>query len=100
MNCKIISFAIIMETPVPDKSKVKEILLNRGYSIKHYDIGLMVAYDKDGKKIENKLASDPHAIKRYQKDSMYQLKGKYCTVDFSRDNPVILHQFGIKMEQI
>ena len=101
MNCKIISFAIILETPVPDKSKVKEILLDRGYALKHYDIGLMVAYDKNGKKIENKLASDPSpSMEKYRKDNMYQLKGKYCNVDFSRDNPIVLYQFGTKLEQI
>ena len=100
MNCKIISFAIILETPVSDKSKVKEILLDRGYAIKHYDIGLMVAYDKDGKKIENKLASDPPSIEKYKKDDMYQLKGRYCNVDFSMDNPIVLFQFGTKLEQI
>ena len=94
------TFAIILETPVPDKSQVKEILLNRGYNLKHYDIGLMVAYDKDGKKIENKLASDPHAIEKHNKGNMYQLKGKYCNVDFSRDNPVILCKFGTNLEQV
>jgi hypothetical protein len=91
------TFAIILETPVPDKSKVKEILLDRDYTLKHYDIGLMEAYDKDGKKIENKLASNPHAIEKY-KGNMYQLKGKYCNVDFSRDNPIILYKFGEKLE--
>ena len=97
---KIMTFAIILETPVPDKSQVKEILLNRGYNLKHYDLGLMVAYDKDGKKIENKLASDPPSIEKYSKNDMYQLKGKYCNVDFSRDNPIILYKFGEKLEQI
>ena len=100
MIIKIMTFAIILETPVPDKSQVKEILLDRGYTLKQYDIGLMKAYDKNGKKIENKLASDPHAIEKYNKGNMYQLKGKYCNVDFSRENPIILYQFGTKMEQI
>ena len=100
MNCKIISFAIILETPVPDKSQVKEILLDSGYTLKNYDIGLMTAYDKNGNKIENTLASDPRYIEKYRKDDMYQLKGKYCNVDFSRDNPIILFQFGTKLEEI
>ena len=100
MNCKIITFAIILETPVSDKVQVKEILLNRGYTIKHYDIGLMVAYDKDGKKIENKLESDPSSIEKHNKSNMYQLKGKYCNIDFSHDSPVILYKFGEKLEQI
>ena len=99
MICKIITFAIILEIPISEKNKVKEILLNRGYNLKHYDIGLMVAYDKDGKKIENKLESDPSSIKKH-KDDMCQLKGKYCNVDFSRDNPVILYKFGENLEQI
>lgn len=94
------TFAIILETPVPDKSQVKEILLDRGYGLKHYDIGLMEAYDKDGNKIENKLASDPHTIEKYNKSNMYQLKGKYCNVNFSRDSPVIFYKFGEKLEQI
>lgn len=100
MICKIITFAIILETPVSDKNQVKEILLNRGYTLKHYDIGLMVAYDKNGKKIENKLESDPSSIKKHNKSDMYQLKGKYCNIDFSHDNPVILYKFGEKLEQI
>ena len=100
MICKIITFAIILETPVPDKNQVKEILLNRNYTLKHYDIGLMAAYDKDGKKIENKLESDPSNIKKYDKGDMYQLKGKYCNIDFSHDSPVILYKFGEKLEQI
>ena len=100
MICKIITFAIILETPVSDKNQVKEILLNRGYNLKHYDIGLMVAYDKNGKKIENKLESDPPSIEKHSKSDMYQLKGKYCNVDFSHDNPVILYKFGEKLEQI
>ena len=100
MNCKIISFAIILDTPVPDKSKVKGILLDRGYTLKHYDIGLMEAYDKDGNKIENKLESNPPPIDKYQTDHMYQLKGKYCNVDFSRENPILLYQFGKKIEEI
>ena len=100
MNCKIMTFAIILETSVPDKSQVKEILLDSGYTLKQYDIGLMEAYDKDGKKIENKLASDPHAIEKYNKGNMYQLKGKYCNVDFSRDNPIILYKFGEKIEHV
>ena len=54
MNCKIMTFAIILDTTIPDKNKVKEILLDRGYTLKHYDVGLMTAYDKNGKKIENK----------------------------------------------
>ena len=100
MICKIITFAIILETPVSDKNQVKEILLNRGYNLKHYDIGLMVAYDKNGKKIENKLESDPPSIEKHSKSDMYQLKGKYCNVDFSHDSPVILYKFGEKLEQI
>lgn len=68
MNCKIMTFAIILETPVVDKNQVKEILLNRGYTLKYYDIGLMKAYDKDGKKIENKLESDPSSIEKYKSD--------------------------------
>jgi len=99
MNCKIITFAIILETPVPDKSQVKEILLSRGYTIKHYDIGLMVVYDEDGKKIENKLESNPSSIEKYNKSNMYQLKGEYCNIDFSHDSPVILYKFGEKLEQ-
>jgi len=100
MICKIITFAIILETPVSDKGQVKEIMLNRGYTLKHYDIGLMVAYDKNGKKIENKLESDLSSIKKHNKSDMYQLKGKYCNIDFSHDNPVILYKFGEKLEQI
>jgi len=99
MHSKIITFAIILETPVTDKSQVKEILLNRNYTLKHYDIGLMIAYDKDGKKIENKLESNPSSIEKYKSD-MYQLKGKYCNIDFSHDNPVILYKFEEKLEQI
>ncbi len=100
MICKIITFAIILETPVSDKNQGKEIMLNRGYTIKHYDIGLMAAYDKYGKKIENKLGSDPSSIKKHSKGDMYQLKGKYCNIDFSHDEPVILYKFGEKLEQI
>jgi len=100
MICKIITFAIILETPVTDKNQVKEILLNRNYTLKHYDIGLMVAYDKDGKKIENKLESDPSSVEKHNKGDMYQLKGKYCNIDFSHDSPVILYKFGEKLEQI
>lgn len=100
MNCKTMTFAIILETPIPDKSKVKEILLSRNYTLKYYDIGLMVAYDKDGKKIENKLESDPSSVKKHNGGDMYQLKGKYCNVDFSHDSPVILYKFGEKLEQI
>lgn len=99
MNCKIMTFAIILETPVPDKNKVKEILISRGYHLKNYDIGLMEAYDKDGNKIDNKLESDPQTIEKYNND-MYQLKGKYCNVDFSRENPIIFYQFRTKMEQV
>jgi len=94
------TFAIILETPVTDKNQVKEILLNRNYTLKHYDIGLMVAYDKDGKKIENKLESDPSSVEKHNKGDMYQLKGKYCNIDFSHDSPVILYKFGEKLEQI
>ena len=100
MICKIISFAIILHTPVPDKSKVKEILQDRGYTLKHYDIEMMEAYDKDGNRIENKLESNPPPTDKYQTDHMYQLKGKYCNVDFSRENPVLLYQFGKKTEEI
>lgn len=99
MYSKIMTFAIILETPIPDKSKVQEILLDRGYTLKHYDIGLMIAYDKDGNKIENKLESDPSSIEKHKSD-MYQLKGKYCNVDFSHDNPVILYKFGEELEQV
>ena len=100
MNCKIISFAIILDTPVPDKSQVRDVLLDRDYTLKHYDIGLMEAYDKDGNKIENKPESNSSTIDKYQMDYMYQLKGKHCNVDFSRENPIILYQFGKKIEEI
>jgi len=93
------SFAIILETPLPDKSQVKDILLKRGYALKHYELERMIAYDKDGKEIKNKQDIVP-VIEETRHADMYQLKGKYCNVDFSRDNPIILYQFGTKMEKV
>ena len=91
MLSKITTFAIIMKTPIPDKNQPKEILLKKGYAIKHYDIRRMVGYSKDGKRLENKEAQKNYQV-GIRKD-MFKLKGKYCEVDFSHEHPVIFHGF-------
>ncbi len=95
MLSKILTFALSLQSPTSDKETVKKILIDRGYELKYYEYGKMIAYSKDGKRL--KTLDNP--VMEENRGDHYQLRGKHYLVDFFSDNPTILHQFGIRMEE-
>lgn len=98
MISKILTFALFLQSPISNKEAVKKILIDRGYELKYYEYGMMIGYSKDGKRLKNKF-DDSLILGDNMRNDKYQLRGKYCLVDFSSDSPTILCQFGTKLEQ-